>query len=1281
MKKSNKLFFLCALCFGMIVGTLYNNQDKPNVVYADNPTPLTDTQLHSLTKASYFRNETPAITIFMHGLGCKAFAWSNDYNGSSSYVNFRSDSESILEKMRASSTNGINLYRIDDWGVYSEYSSSGTSYSNAAPMTCIDFSKHVVLVPELSMSESMEEIYKTYDHIIDSVIYSYKTTFNKIPCINLVGHSMGGLLNMQYAIEHPKNVASLVSLGTPYNGSWYDNPLVSSVVGIPDFNNQPCICGTCPHDYYFCNLETRKNRWNSVYSTNTHIKFYALCGEITSDLWHEIVFGGDLDFYYPGAGSKAGGIVIDVLSFRGPCILPGDVCVNSDSQKAVGYNGVINYTKEFTPSNSNLSKRCKANIAIPHNLETYDSDMHTCVLGIIDYGASSSGNEYEENGIEVSILAKKDTKYFVKIRNNTSIATSFEYNSKLCTGDDAKKWTNLCDIKTTRVLQRGLSTVVEIEENVFATHLTISYNYGDERMIFYADNLNGSSLSMTSYSNIVNCPTKIKGNIELCILSKYSTAWSIKLTNRTNSARTFAYNERMCSVNDAKKWQNLYNVEITDYIAVGESTIIEIYEFGTATDIAICYDNNNGYRSIVYAHNLNTNRTFTCLNDGTQYDIESSYGLKAKIVGKNNNGWLIDIRNETGASRTFEYNTKMCNYGDAKNWTGLTDVKKTVDIPNNRSTIVEIIEYSFATSIAISYVVNDTTRYILYADNLSYSLCTMSGNSTYTSYNTYNLNNMVVSIVGKNMNIWRIRVVNKTAGAVNFYYNAKMCNYNDAKNWTGLTDIVRTNLVAKDDSVEFDIQQNGTATSIAISYINDYFRYYFYADNLKASGKMSAHWDVKALEYKEYYGIKVRLLGKSGNKWLIDLKNNTGNDYDFQYNYRMCFTDHAKNWTGLNDIRTIHLDNGQSNSAIQIQENGTATDIAISYKSGDHRYVFYAHNLSASCTMTYSGNDIDTSSSSSGNCITEGTLITLADGTQKPVEELTGEEMLLVWNFETGSYDAAPIMFVDSDPQGHYEVVKLTFSDNTEVDVVTEHGFFDKTLNKFVYLDENASDYIGHNFVKQAPNGYEEVALTDVTISTEVTRTYSPVTYGALCYYVNGMLSMPGGIEGMFNIFEVDSETMRYDAEAMQEDISTYGLLTYEELSQFLPVSEELFDGVNGQYLNVAIGKGLITLERLQELAERYGSFFDDEETTEVTYSDEYIKQYVVDAFSMSGTSLKAYIEAYIRHYTGNHWKHIPSSVYNNAIWEVSYDTEYFYATVSVRYRNTIFVFDIQVAQ
>ena len=41
------------------------------------------------------------------------------------------------------------------------------------------------------------------------------------------------------------------------------------------------------------------------------------------------------------------------------------------------------------------------------------------------------------------------------------------------------------------------------------------------------------------------------------------------------------------------------------------------------------------------------------------------------------------------------------------------------------------------------------------------------------------------------------------------------------------------------------------------------------------------------------------------------------------------------------------------------------------------------------------------------SCVAEGTLITLADGSQVPVENLTGGEMLLVWNLYTGSFDIA----------------------------------------------------------------------------------------------------------------------------------------------------------------------------------------------------------------------------------------------------------------------------------
>ena len=84
---------------------------------------------------------------------------------------------------------------------------------------------------------------------------------------------------------------------------------------------------------------------------------------------------------------------------------------------------------------------------------------------------------------------------------------------------------------------------------------------------------------------------------------------------------------------------------------------------------------------------------------------------------------------------------------------------------------------------------------------------------------------------------------------------------------------------------------------------------------------------------------------------------------------------------------------------------------------------------------------------------------------------------------------------------------------------------------------------------------------------------------------------MPGGIGGLFNIFEVDAETMKYDEVQMQADIAQYGLFSYEEFAELFPVSEEVFEAFNGQYLKVAMGKGLIDAEGLQTLIERYAEF------------------------------------------------------------------------------------------
>lgn len=44
------------------------------------------------------------------------------------------------------------------------------------------------------------------------------------------------------------------------------------------------------------------------------------------------------------------------------------------------------------------------------------------------------------------------------------------------------------------------------------------------------------------------------------------------------------------------------------------------------------------------------------------------------------------------------------------------------------------------------------------------------------------------------------------------------------------------------------------------------------------------------------------------------------------------------------------------------------------------------------------------------------------------------------------------------------------------------------------------------------------------------------------------MLSMPGGITGLFNIFEYENESLKYNIKKKNEDIKKYGLLDYPSL-------------------------------------------------------------------------------------------------------------------------------------
>ena len=320
------------------------------------------------------------------------------------------------------------------------------------------------------------------------------------------------------------------------------------------------------------------------------------------------------------------------------------------------------------------------------------------------------------------------------------------------------------------------------------------------------------------------------------------------------------------------------------------------------------------------------------------------------------------------------------------------------------------------------------------------------------------------------------------------------------------------------------------------------------------------------------------LISEINGTFTFELKNSAGE------NMILAGNDTLTSTLNVSSTGSVSLSNNSFVVTTMILPNDTYTLTMTSYIT--------RHTWSSSDTKT-----MQFIVNKSGSCVAEGTLITLADGSLKAVEDLTGNEELLVWNLLTGTFDTAPILFIDSDPESVYEVIKLTFSDGTVVEVIDEHAFWDFNLNKYVFLRADASQYIGHWFNKQTTDDnnnliWTEAQLISVNIVEKTTSSWSPVTYGHLCYYVNGMLSMPGATEGLINIFDVDPETLSYDEEAMEEDIETYGLFTYAEFSELFPVSQTIFNAFNAQYLKVAIGKGLITLEEIGNLIELYSEFF-----------------------------------------------------------------------------------------
>ena len=268
---------------------------------------------------------------------------------------------------------------------------------------------------------------------------------------------------------------------------------------------------------------------------------------------------------------------------------------------------------------------------------------------------------------------------------------------------------------------------------------------------------------------------------------------------------------------------------------------------------------------------------------------------------------------------------------------------------------------------------------------------------------------------------------------------------------------------------------------------------------------------------------------------------------------------------------TVNVSYSYSNSSLYLNDS--------SIKNGSDFYMNGHSKLSAS---SYAPSSSGSSGGGGGGCFVEGTMVTLADGSQRAVENLRVGDMLMIFNHETGEFDCAPLLVnVHSKVEAKdYEVITLSFEGGVALSIVDEHALFDKTLSGYEYLTkDNAESYIGHEFVLYSGR---TAKLISASVHTEHTRIFNPVTLWHGNVIAGGLLTQSAKT---VDIYEYD-ENMRIDFAALQRDIELYGIYTYDELSGLM--TEQEYDLFPLRYYKAAVAKGEFSFEKLLELVRYY---------------------------------------------------------------------------------------------
>ncbi len=416
--------------------------------------------------------DNPTVTILTHGLGGTPIDWSNDnlfiydeYKDNDrdpDYLNYYQGAyytekslvykeDLLIEKLRQKS-NG-NVYVLSSNGFkYDKFDIEPNSPSGyrATAVTSLDFSKHCIIVynSNCDFNADTDTAYTAFKNSINDLVNKYKNTHNNTyPKLNLIGHSMGTIINLKYATEYPDRVDSMFALGGLFNGAKLGKAIDSlNLEGetVADILNmfETGFVQDMFNDTYVANM---KQAWNQAVAGKS-IKAYAVASSIDVEFLKAFV---QQDIWFQGLvqdaaarnaisnvitalqliarGSTLGGFPYDDIKALyltmlarlygmtelssqqtnqvaaaingvfdtavGNPVIPFDGFLEASTQAADGYSNFSRMYRVYG-RDTDFSHRSQNEPGFPHNLETSDERTINYILSNIDMGQTPSTFEY-----------------------------------------------------------------------------------------------------------------------------------------------------------------------------------------------------------------------------------------------------------------------------------------------------------------------------------------------------------------------------------------------------------------------------------------------------------------------------------------------------------------------------------------------------------------------------------------------------------------------------------------------------------------------------------------------------------------------------------------------------------------------------------------------------------------------------------------------------------------------------------------------------------------------